>query len=97
MPPLFGRLFLSKVSFAGEEILRVQTIIPTAIIGAVVGVAIGYAVASLSRSGTYGFMIWAGLDSEYAHLGNRGDALAWAIGGAVVGAAAGFLWRQNSN
>jgi len=74
--------------------LNLKTIIPAAIIGAVVGLAIGYTVFSLA-SGIGSFVVWAGLDSMY--IDHAEDALAWAIGGAIVGAAAAFLWRQNSN
>jgi gas vesicle protein len=74
-----------------------KTIIPAAIIGAVIGVAAGYTVASLSKFATFGFMIWAGLDSQYANFSHAGDALAWTIGGAIVGAAGAFLLRPNSN
>jgi hypothetical protein len=75
--------------------LILKTIIPLAIIGAVLGIAIGFAVASLSGTASFGFMLWAGL--RIAEAGHGGDALAWTIGGAVVGTAAAFLWRPNSN
>jgi hypothetical protein len=48
--------------------------------------------------GAFSFMIWAELDSKYsADLGRADDAMAWVIGGAIVGAAAAFMWRPNSN
>ena len=75
--------------------MSLKTIIPSATIGAVIGIAIGFTVASLSGTASFGFMLWAGL--RIAGAGHGGDALAWTIGGAVVGTAAAFLWRPNSN
>jgi hypothetical protein len=72
--------------------LNSRMVIPVGMIGAVIGVAVGYAVASLTRLGTVSFAQWAGLNSEYH--GSPGDALAWAIGGVVIGAAVGSLWRS---
>jgi hypothetical protein len=76
--------------------LNPRTVIPAAIIGAVIGLAIGYTVASLQRGGVSSFMIWVGF-GDPRYVDHAGDALAWAIGGAIVGAAAAFLWRPNSN
>lgn len=73
-----------------------KTIIPAAIIGTVLSIAVGYSVASLSRSGAISFAIWSGIE-YYKYTSKVGDVLAWAIGGALVGAAVGFLWSQNSN
>ena len=75
--------------------MYLKTVIPSAIIGAVIGVALGFTVASLSGTASFGFMLWAGL--KIAGAGHGGDALAWTIGGALVGAAAAFLRRPNSN
>jgi hypothetical protein len=78
--------------------LNPRTLIPATIIGAVISLAIGYTVASMKVGGAFSFMIWAGLDSKYsADLGRADDAMAWVIGGAIVGAAAAFMWRPNSN
>lgn len=72
--------------------LNLRTAIPASMIGAVVGLAIGYTVASFAGSAG-SFLVWAGFDQKY--VDHADDAVAWAIGGAIVAISAAFLRRQN--
>jgi len=64
--------------------------------GAVLGVATGFVVYKITVGAGMGgnFIEWA--FPGHGYVSNPEDALAWTIGGAIVGAAVGYIRGRNS-
>jgi hypothetical protein len=81
---------LNPVPAQGDCLMYLRRLVASAVIGAVLGLAIGY-VAYKATGGLFDFSGWI---TQFG-FGRPLDALLWALGGAIVGAAAAYLRNLN--
>ena len=71
--------------------MNVRWLAAGGVIGALVGLAMGYVSYRATAHNAFDFFVWTGLDESLRHVAHSTDALAWMIGGIIVGVAATFL------